>query len=162
MWDDNLDDPSELLLADAVFNQTSKVDFMVRKAEPADVPQIVKLIDNETRRIFPSCDAGKILEKSVFSLVLTDAAKLSSIMAHASFSDVPLDKNVNIDGKLWKTHDDLKSINSMNGLFLVFFVWSSEVLPDVALQEVIGNAFLTCTLVDYIILEMPDVNYAGI
>ena len=59
MWDDlSLDDNSDTL-ADTLRGLSSRPDFLVRKTEPMDVPAIVKLINNDTKKLFQSCDAGR-------------------------------------------------------------------------------------------------------
>ena len=47
------------LFMPTLYNLTSKTDFLARKTEPKDVPDILKLVTDETRLVFDSCDAGK-------------------------------------------------------------------------------------------------------
>ena len=95
-------------------------------------------------------------ETSVFSIVLFDARKPKNLAAHASFSDTPQDPEVNVDGKLWKTNEDLKGLTSLNTLFLSFFVIVNDFTPDTLIQELLGYTFLSCSLVENVVVELPS------
>ena len=69
---------------------------------------------------------------------------------------MPKDPEVNVDGKLWKTNEDLKGLTSLNTLFLTFFVALNDFTPDTLIQELLGYTFMSCSLVENVVVELPS------
>ena len=100
-------------------------------------------------------------ETGCFSLVIHEKSDVNKPVDHATFNDTPLDPIINIDGKRWRKTAGLENSTAMNTIFLSIAVFSKRVAQEDCLLELLANTFRSCTPVDFIIVECPDLEYAG-
>jgi hypothetical protein len=88
--------------------------------------------------------------------------EINRLVAHASFSDTPLDPNINIDGKRWKGAKGLEGVSPLNTLFMSIVVFNPEVSSDTCLLELIAKTFLSCAHpLEFVVIEAPTLDYTG-
>jgi len=86
---------------------------------------------------------------------------LSRLIAHASFTDIPTDPNITVNGKRWRKRNELAKATSSNTLFMSVFLCREDEAMETCVAEIIANTFCACDSVEFIIMECPDVDFAG-
>jgi thioredoxin reductase len=135
-------------------SEDSKVLLFAKKTECADAEGISNLIRKSFTSLFGSVDVVEIIEKSNFSLTLTE--KNNIIVGQASFCNYP---NVGeVDSSSWEKwisdHFNLPGIFPMNSLFLCFFAARDEYCLT-AMNEILRIAFTALPNLQYIFLVVP-------
>lgn len=83
------------------------------------------------------------------------------LVAAAFFDDKPANPYLMKLAKKWKSSHDLKSMAPINTLHLRCFVCNPEVAEDVCLTEIISHTFSASIHIDYIVVEMPSLDFTG-
>lgn len=82
-------------------------------------------------------------------------------MAAAFFDDKPTNPDLVKLSKKWKATYEIKSMSPINTLHMRCFVCNPEVAEDVCLTEIISHTFSSSIHIDYIVVELPNLNFTG-
>ncbi|CAI9734209.1 ciliaflagella61-likeassociated and flagella-associated 61 [Octopus vulgaris] len=134
-------------------NGESKV-ITVRRTESIDIPNIFKLIDQNTEKYFGKLNVFNFIEKAVFSICLVDED--DEIYGHATFFDFP-----NIDGvdpaswEDWLSAASESSYTPLNTLFIGLFASKKEYMRG-CMREILHTMFIAVPDVHYCFLVLPE------
>ncbi|ODN02858.1 Urocanate hydratase [Orchesella cincta] len=144
-----------------LYELTQLQEYTARKVVADDIQAIRKLLKDEDYSQFKFEDPVILFETCCFSLAVSDVIESDRLVAAAFFDDKPATANLMKNSKKWKNQHDMKNMTPINTLHMRLFVCNPEVAEDVCLTEIISNTFSSCAHMDYIIVEMADMNYTG-